>query len=561
MDNSKIKTLLIDGYLDEPSCLGVPPYISPHIRYTYGALLTAGLNPEKITYRTIDQLRDDHSYPGDKKNSEDNSRGNQFNYEWMEGFDLVIIIAGTTVPGHYLGGKPISLAELKRLGEKLFYPQKVLGGPITLVKRDINGFDHICSELAALDLYQIMSKEEINTSPENLARFIGEWARAGAELTRLHPGYPNLVCEIETFRGCPRSNHCAFCSERLKKITYTRTPEQVIEEVRALATAGNHYYRLGCQTDLLSYQASCRKSGELIPSPEALKRLYSGIREADPDLKVLHLDNINPAGIVRYEPESRQILETITRYNTPGDVAAFGLESADPVVLRKNNIETDAEGTLQAVRILNEIGGKREKGVPLLLPGLNFLHGLLGERAETMFYNYEFLKKILDQGLMLRRINIRQVVRLDKYPVVNVDHGKFISYKERINKEINKPMLQRVFPTGTILENVLTETREGKISYGRQLGSYPILVGIPGRLDLNEFVTVRVVDHGYRSITALPWPFKLKNTSLEQLTSIPGIGEKRARSIFLNQPDSLAELRKLLGPGFPLEKWQDWFIF
>ena len=47
---NRLKVVLIDGYLDEPSCLGVPPYISPHIRYAYGALLDSGIRKENLDY-------------------------------------------------------------------------------------------------------------------------------------------------------------------------------------------------------------------------------------------------------------------------------------------------------------------------------------------------------------------------------------------------------------------------------------------------------------------------------------------------------------------------------
>ncbi len=542
MENKKINTLLIDGYLDEPSCLGVPPYISPHIRYTYGALLLSGIKENNLKYRTIDQLRENW----------------EENLNWMENFDLLIIIAGTTVPGHYLGGKPISLAEIKEIGKEIYYPQKILGGPITLVKKKISGYDYICREIAALDISQILNNKKIENNPHKISNLINKWAIHGAKVTELHPNYPYLVCEIETFRGCPRCKHCAFCSERLKNKTYQRKPEQIIAEIKSLATSGNHYYRLGCQTDLLMYQAQST-SGGLKPSSEAIERLYSGIREADPDLKVLHLDNMNPANIIRYRKESKKILQTITRLNTPGDTAAFGLESADPLVLKKNNIDTDPETTIKAIKMINKIGGKRIKGVPVFLPGINFLHGLIGERNETLQYNYQFLKKILDMGLMLRRINIRQVVTLDNYPQISIDKGKFDNYKDKINKEINKPMLKRVFPTGTILKNILIEKHHGRLTYGRQLGTYPILVGIPGKFELNKFMTVRVIDHGYRSLTALPWPFNINKASIDQLTYIPGIGRKKANRIFINQPENKKELHKLLGKNFPFSRWKDWF--
>lgn len=541
MNIEHFKTCLIDGYLDEPSCLGVPPYIAPHVRYMWGALLSAGISEDNLIYKTIDQLR----------------ANREQNILELEEYDLVIVIAGTTVPGNYLGGQPISLTEIKKLGQQLYYPGKVLGGPVTLIKSDMEGYDHICGEIAALDLYQHLTGKN-TVSEQEIPSLIGDWAVRGAGITKLHPNYPRLVCEIETFRGCPRSQHCTFCSERLKTKKYQRTPDQIISEVKALAAAGNHYYRLGCQTDLMLYQAH-QQQQDFIPNPEAIDQLYRGIRKADPQLEVLHLDNMNPASIVKHEQQSRQILNTITTYNTPGDVAAFGLESADPRVLEKNNIESDPESTYKAVNIINEIGGGRKEGLPLLLPGINFLHGLIGETEETLEHNYHFLKKILDNNLMLRRINIRQVATLDSYPQIEINHNQFLKYKDKINKEINKPMLQRVFPAGTIINNVLTETHRGKLTYGRQLGSYPILIGIPGQLDLNEFITVRVIDHGYRSLTALPWPFNYKEAVPEQLSSIPGIGNKRARKIFLQQPETKTEFKQILGDNFPLEKWADIF--
>ncbi len=530
MKNSEIKTILIDGYLDEPSALGVPPYISPHIRYTYGALLDAGIKKENLEYQTIDELRNNWKE----------------NLKKLENYDLLILIAGTTVPGHYLGGRPISITEIKELSQKVYYPSKVLGGPITLVRDDFTNFDHNCQEIAALDIYQTLSEKIANLNPAQIANLIGRWALKGTELTREHPNYPHLIIELETFRGCPRaSGHCAFCSERLKNRTYQRPPEDIIKEVKKLASLGNHHYRLGCQTDMLLYQNN-NDQGELKPNPEAIKNLYQGIKKADPELKVLHLDNMNPADIVKYEKESREILKIITNYNTPGDIAAFGLESADPQVIKKNNIASTPEIAYKAIKIMNEIGGERKNGVPKLLPGLNFLHGLVGERKETIEYNYNFLKKVYDDGLMLRRINIRQVVTLGNYPDIKIDKRKFKEYKDTINEEINKPMLKRVYPKGTILTDVLTEKKKGKITYGRQLGTYPILVGIPGDIPLNEMIDVKIIDHGYRSITGLAWPIDFENLTPDQLTNIPGLGKKRANQIFMKNPGSLTELENII---------------
>ena len=545
MKNSKTKITIIDGYLDEPSCLGVPPYISPHIRYLWGALLEAGVQAANLNYITIDQLRQN-------KNEE---------LEKLESLDLVILIAGTTVPGHYLGGQPASAAEIKEIGQKLFYPTKVLAGPITLIKKMKEKFeddyDLLASEIAALDLYQRLQSKEIPREQRN--EYINQFSLTGAQVVKEHPNYPDIIAELETFRGCPRSSHCAFCSERLKKLTYSRQPEALSNEVKALAAAGIHHYRLGSQTDLLLYGAQ-KKNEDFILNPTQIRELYQGIRKADPKLQVLHMDNMNPAEIARHPKKAGQIIETIAKYNTPGDTAAFGLESADPLVLKKNNIDSTAEENYFAIKLMNDIGGKRENGIPKLLPGLNFLHGLIGERKETLKYNYDFLKKLLQDNLMLRRINIRQVVRLGSYPEIKYSQGEFKKYKEKINQEINQEMLKRVFPTGVILKNLYSEKKKGSLNYCRQLGTYPILTAV---IDQNDdfFDQVKVIDHGYRSITALKWPKKVAEYSKKELESIPGIGSKRASSIILERPQNKFELKQLLGDNFKEKTLNEFFKF
>ena len=89
--------LIIDGYVDEPACLGVAPYISPYIREVAGVLVEHGYT---TGYVTIDQVRADPSLVAGHS-------------------DLVVMIAGLTVPGAYIGGKPATLTEIQQLGTLL----------------------------------------------------------------------------------------------------------------------------------------------------------------------------------------------------------------------------------------------------------------------------------------------------------------------------------------------------------------------------------------------------------------------------------------------------------
>jgi len=79
---------ILDGYVDEPACLGVPPYMSPYIRTVAGALLSHNYT---VRYLTIDQLRKEPMRTAD-----------------LNGAGLMVMIAGVTVPGKYRSARLLS---------------------------------------------------------------------------------------------------------------------------------------------------------------------------------------------------------------------------------------------------------------------------------------------------------------------------------------------------------------------------------------------------------------------------------------------------------------------
>ncbi len=518
--------LIIDGYVDEPACLGVPPYMAPYPRYIAGALVEKGIKQQDISYRTIDRMRR-HREP--------------------VRFDLTVIIAGMTVPGKYLRASPITRKEIQELSH--IEGTKVIGGPIrlgfgeeggssaqsfsmpgiTLAKKDIEAFVYdLLDNVKDPDCVQ----HRMRTTSE-----IGRWGEKGAFIIRQHPDYPYVMCELETYRGCPRHMHCSFCTEPFYGKPDYRKIKEVIQEVSALYAHGARYFRLGRQPDLFMYRAK-----EGVPDPRALEELYGGIRNAAPELKVLHMDNANPVTLARYPEESREIAKIIVRYHTSGDVAALGMESADPDVIRANDLKATPDEVFEAIKLLNEVGAARgESGLPELLPGINFVHGLKGETKKTFELNFEFLKRVLDSGLMVRRVNIRQVMTFAGTPMYGADENVsknkelFLRYKEKIRNEIDLPMLRRVVPAGMVLRDVRTEMYD-KITFGRQLGSYPLLVGIPMKLELNNSFDILVTDHGHRSITGIPVPVDINRAPLKLIGMLPGIDKKQAALVMRGKP-------------------------
>ncbi|MFC4406989.1 radical SAM protein [Haloarchaeobius iranensis] len=545
-DPATLDVTIVDGYVDEPAHFGVPPYISTYPRYTAGALVDAGVPEERITYHTIDELRDDRMLWADVADA-----------------DLVCYLGGMTVPGSYVGGKPAEPDEVREIAWTAD-GTTLMGGPVkfgvgdenagaTETERDDLDYDFVAKgdvEAAAYDLVESGLEGFNNRMRDN--REIDRWGSKGAFVVEQHPNHPEyLICEMETSRGCPY--RCSFCTEPLYGDPSFRPPESVVREVGELYDRGARHFRLGRQADILAYGGDGEK-----PKPDALRELYGGIREVAPDLGTLHLDNMNPITVVEWPELSREGIRVIAKHNTPGDTAAFGLESADPVVQEANNLNVTAEECFEAVRIVNEEGGWRpgdEPGtgpstgpdaprrLPKLLPGINLLHGLKDEREETYELNQQFLQRVYDEGLMLRRVNIRQVMTFagtemnsEGAHIAHEHKSLFKRYKKQVREEIDNPMLQRLAPPGTVLPNVHLEYHEDGTTFGRQLGTYPLLVGLPGERELGRTIDVAVVGHGYRSVTGVPYPLDFNEASLQELTAIPGIGKGTAGDIVVNRP-------------------------
>jgi radical SAM superfamily enzyme with C-terminal helix-hairpin-helix motif len=58
-------------------------------------------------------------------------------------------------------------------------------------------------------------------------------------------------------------------------------------------------------------------------------------------------------------------------------------------------------------------------------------------------------------------------------------------------------------PVGSVLNNVRMEVYDGNTTFGRQIGTYPLIAGVKGRLELGKFYNLKVSKHMLRSVTAV----------------------------------------------------------
>jgi radical SAM superfamily enzyme with C-terminal helix-hairpin-helix motif len=522
-----MRIVLLDGYIDEPSCLGVPPFISPYVRYTAGAILDLD---HDITYMTIDEYR--RGSPKIKKLAE---------------CDMLVVLGGAIVPGKYLRGTPASVNELGYIG-KDFQGTSILGGPVATYgfsgDRRAEALKESYDFLTRLDVDAFVHDYLSGSSQKDRRRHEDEWRAwscKGSSIVSQHPDHPvPLIAELESSRGCVRyfTGGCSFCTEPIFGEPLFRSEKDIVEEVEALQSQGVVNFRLGAQSCIFSYRAEGIGTTETpVPKPEIIERVLKGIRKAAPDLKVLHTDNANPAVIARHPEESEKIIRSIVKYCTSGNVLALGMESADPEVIAANNLNATPDQVMGAVVIINKYGAQRgENGMPRLLPGINLLSGLAGETAETFRHNYRFLKEVLDSGLLLRRINIRQVTGVRADFDVRRHHTRFIRFKRSVRESIDCNMLKNLVPRDTVIRNVYIEKTKGNVTFGRQIGTYPLLVGIPYKMETDRFADVIITDHGQRSVTGIEHPLNVNTASLLALSSIPFIGKKRAARIIRARP-------------------------
>jgi radical SAM superfamily enzyme with C-terminal helix-hairpin-helix motif len=557
--------LVIDGYVDEPAAFGVPNYLGFHIRYICGVLESRGI---PYTYMTIDQWRIKNKH---KLSNQDTRLELKRDLSNLGG---AVVLAGAIVPGKYARGTPISRRELDQFLSIFPKEQPVLCGGWAIRHWRYDGWIPLRSNLfctvqdtdATLDNY-------LSTNVwANKKRTVDQWklwANKGASSKAVtdHPDlftddgrHGPLTYEVELYQGCVRFKRgCKFCIEPKKGVPIWREERDILDEVNLAIDKGVRNVRLGGATDIYTYKAEGVLDLEYpIPNPEPISELLFGLR-GNENLEILHVDNGNPSIIAENIGPSSEITKSMVNTLSDGAVLSFGLESADPLVHNANWLNCNPSQLIKAISHINDFGRERgPRGLPKLLPGLNFIAGLNGESESSYQMNLDLLSDIRKKGLLLRRINIRQV---EGQGFQEIPQKIFQEFKETVRNTIDKPLLEELFPLGTILKNVWWESHDNRIrdpkqvtniehrdikilgkagiTFGRQIGAYPILIGVPYLIPLETQSDILITGHGMRSISGIETGLNINKITQNQLSAIPGLGRKGAWKIVSKRANKL----------------------
>ncbi len=495
--------VIIDCYTDEPSGLGVPPYLSVHSRYIAGAL-----EEKKLPYRylTIDDLRhsnkENHFKNSYNKRILNTTRNKDNVDEILKSAKNIYTVMGCFVKYEYVSAEPPTFIEVEKLLKTkcnkstpkiLFY---ALGGD-KLTKESIRRTipQGLFNKIIFGNTYSYFLEEKQKKFLTNYDKLKSISIKSASILKQLSRP---LIIEIETATGCNRKPGCTFCIEGLRGLPLQfRNREDIVTEIKSLYDNGARYFRLGKQPNFYAYKGC---------NPREIELLFKHIWEACPKIKTLHIDNVSPHNVNTCE--GQKITEIVARYCTDGNITPFGVESFDPNIRDACNLNGTLNDILESIKIVNKYGKKRGKtGVPKLLPGINIIYGLDGQTKKTLNYNLQHFEKILKSGNWVRRVFVRKLTSPfgEQFDDYTNDHLKeFNEWQEKIEREFIMPMLQKVFPIGLEISGLRMEMYKNNDSLLRQMATCPIRIVIPNtKLKLDKFYKAKIAGYlGNRTILA-----------------------------------------------------------
>lgn len=499
------QAVILDCYTDEPSGYGVPPFVGTHQLHLSQALAFRGVPHH---YLTIDDLRYERLAPAASADGDTDIRilNTTHNRDRAQALlhdaDVIYIIMGCFVDYAYFSAAPPQSQEVfdlirhTRAKKVLFYVMGTLDGiSPDYLQSPLHGIiDHVEHG----NTYRAVLENTWSTAANNLIapnypllRQISSVPAPLLEQIRLTP-----IVEIETGTGC-NTPTCSFCieSERSPRVTY-RTPDDIAGQIATFYGQGARHFRLGRQPNFFHYQRQ-----DLVQ----LERMLAGIRTRCPDLRTLHIDNVNIVNVV--SPPGRDFARLVVQYCTSGNVAPFGIESFDDDVRRATRVAGTAAEVMRAIEIINEVGAARgEDGQPRLLPGINIIYNLPGQTPRTHEINLRHLQAILDRGLMTRRLYYRNMTQptgasFGTYPVANEEFRN--NFREMTERFV-LPMQTRVFPPGTRITADWEHLRRDGRWHTRALGtgSIKMVLDTAGREPPRSGPLEVTGNLGYRVVSA-----------------------------------------------------------
>jgi len=555
------KVVVVDGFTDFPFSLGVPPFMSPEVRYVAGACWDKDENT-RVIYATLDDLR-----TGRKSSL-------------LDGTDLVFAYAGVKEASPFLrpsnGGEIAQVSEIKDIVDYVAYLDcpKILGGPYVLARNGkIDGklgFDVVVTGDISKYAHELLAEAGriggVDPSLQRTNQDVASYSIHGAGLAIQSAGYPSfLSCAVELYRGCPSASlgGCSFCHETRYTTVDYRPVQDVLAEISKLAELGCENVVLECPC-FFSYFSSPTEDGQVKLDHAAIEKLLEGARSVAPDLKGLHIANANPGAIVGDPEESTKILKAILANCSDGNFPNLRVITFDDDVQLQNNTTATMDQSRKAIDILGESGRARgPSGLPRILPAIELVYGLPGERQRSLDANLRSLRELANAGL-IRGVIARPVVALPGTPVSKRDDLARTEGMENHLKElqmVNRTAEARLVEPGQLVREVYTYKALNGSAMAKKVGVNPLDILVHGVSQVSLVQDIRITPSMNAGLEALAQPLAPKTVSRELLRLIPDMTEERIDQFMRSRPEQSEQFCQLFDDPVAARRAASYFEF
>lgn len=540
------KIIVVDGFSDLPFSLGIPPFMSPEVRYMAGACWDRD-DKARVIYINIDDLR------AGRKSS------------LLNGADLVFVYAGVTEASPLVRPSvrtdDSGIAKVQDLVDYIAYLDcpKILGGPYVLAKNGVVdeklGFDVIVTGDLSKYIHEILSDEgtigKVDPSLQRNNEDLNRYAILGAGLAVQNPGYPSfLSCAVELYRGCPSASlgGCSFCHETKYTTVDYRPVEDVVAEIAKISELGCENVVFECPC-FFSYFSSPNEEGKLDLDHSAIEKLLEGSRSVAPEIKGLHIMNINPGAIANDMDESRKILKSIRTHCSDGNFPNLRVVTFDDEVQLLNNTRTTAEQSRMVVKMIAEAGkGEGPSGLPQMLPTIELVYGLAGEGENTLELNLNNLKEFASKGL-IRGVIVRKQASLPGTTISKrddiVELEDFDKHMEILQEEVNRVAGGNLAAPGQLIRDVYPYRVQDGSAVAKKVGINPLDLLVHGVSQVNVLQDVRITSVDGDGMEAVAQPLIPKTVSREILRLVPEMTEERIDRFMQSRPGKAEDFYKL----------------
>jgi len=555
------KVVVVDGFSDLPFSLGTPPLMGAEVRYLAGACWDRDENA-RVIYVTLDDLK-----TGRKSSL-------------LDGADLVFAYAGVRQASPLVQPSNVvetgQVSDIREIADYVAYLKcpKILGGPYVLANNgkvdDRLGFDVVVTGDLSKYAHELLAEggriDSVDPSLQRTNQDLATYSLHGAGLAIQSAGYPSfLSCVVELYRGCPSASlgGCSFCHEtRFTTVDY-RPVQDVLAEISKLSELGCENVVLECPC-FFSYFSSPTEDGQVKLDHAAIEKLLEGARTVAPDLKGLHIANANPRTIVEDPEESVKILKAIVANCSDANFINLRVITFDEEVQLQNNTPASADQSRRAVEMLAEQGRPTgPSGLPRILPTIELVYGLPGERQRSLDVNLRNLRELADAGL------IRGVIARPLFPIP----GTPVSKREDLPKTegleshlkelqaVNRAAEARLIQPGQLVREVYTYRILGGLAMAKKVGVNGLEVRIHGSSQANIVQDVRITSAMSAGLEALTQPLTPKTVSRELLRLIPEMTDDRIDRFMRSRPEQSEQFYQLFDDPAAARRAASFFEF